>query len=110
MCTQYERRTWTCLEDDDYVYVQRNEFNTCYLVPDEADSTTPGSSGPCGNNAPQFAVSDCETYVGKDYVKSPSSPHVDQCEDYDTGSIVTVSTVGLTTTPTPIGASTRVTG
>ena len=82
MCTQYERRTWTCLQEAGYI--QRNEFNTCYLERDESESTISGGSGPCGAGAPQFAISDCEAYVGEDYVRSPSAV---QCADYDTGSI-----------------------
>ena len=71
-CRQTIRRTWTC--DASKNEIPRNEFNKCYRPP--ADYT--GSSHPaCQSGAPHFTVSDCETYVGQDFLRSSQATNKD---------------------------------
>lgn len=64
-CRQTIRRTWTC--DQSKNQIPRNEFNTCYEPPSDYS----GSGHPaCQSGAPHFAVGDCKTYVGQDFLRS----------------------------------------
>ena len=75
-CRQYQRRTWRCPGET----VPRNQFNTCYQ---RLSSDSDGSHPACLGDVPRFEISDCETYVGRDYMQNPVQFG---CNRYDTGS------------------------
>ena len=81
-CRQYQRRSWTCPGETD----RRNQFNTCYQ---QLSSDLDGSHPACLGDVPQFEISDCETYVGHDYVQNPAQFG---CNSYDTGSAFALRT------------------
>ena len=58
-----------------------NRFNTCYRQP--PDYTAIGHPA-CGAGAPSFAISNCEDYVGQDFVRATDLPFV-PCGGFDTG-------------------------
>ncbi|WP_419915178.1 hypothetical protein [Candidatus Poriferisodalis sp.] len=74
LCRQYQRRHWSCSPP----LRPLNQFNACYRDGQERDS---GGHPACSTAAPQFAISDCETYVGTDYMPDPASF---PCRGYDT--------------------------
>lgn len=74
LCRQYQRRHWSCPPP----LRPLNQFNACYRDGQERDS---GGHPACSTAAPQFAISDCETYVGADYMPDPASF---PCMSYDT--------------------------
>ena len=78
-CKATERLTWSCREG----YSPRNEFNTCYKLPDESHT---GQHLACkaGAGAPNLVAFDCADYVANDYVEPPGS--VD-CDSFDTGDL-----------------------
>ena len=63
-CRAVQRRTWTC-EDGQ---VPRNEFNSCYKLPESAPDQHPA----CGEGSPDFVAMACEDYVGGDYIANPA--------------------------------------
>lgn len=66
-CRAVQRRRWTC--DTAAGYLPSNAFNSCYLESDQTNATHP----PCGPGSPDFPVSDCESYVDRDFLMSPGS-------------------------------------
>ncbi|MXV90680.1 MAG: hypothetical protein F4004_08390 [Acidimicrobiia bacterium] len=72
-CRQVRRRTWSCPSG-----TPTNRFNTCYQAPVDYTGTHPA----CGSGAPSFALSNCESYVGQDFVRAPASL---PCGNFDTG-------------------------
>ncbi len=64
-CRAISRRTWTCAPG----FAPRNEFNSCYRLPDAHTGSHPA----CGEGAPTFVARDCADYVGNDYVRDPDA-------------------------------------
>ncbi|MCY3663625.1 MAG: hypothetical protein OXH28_12505 [bacterium] len=72
-CRRAQRRTWSCPSG-----TPTNRFNTCYQAPADYTGTHPA----CGSGAPSFSISNCESYVGQDFVRAPASV---LCGNFDTG-------------------------
>lgn len=77
-CRQTIRRTWTCDANQDEI--PRNEFNKCYRPPPDYTGIHPA----CQAGAPQFAIGDCATYVGQDFLRSADAANKDCANDYVT--------------------------
>lgn len=74
LCRATIRRSWTCPSGS----IRRNEFNTCYIVPN-----TVVTAPVCATGAPDLVIVDCADYVGNDFVEPPGSV---ACGFYFTGS------------------------
>ena len=82
-CRSTIRRSWTCPQPN---AISRNQFNTCYIVPTGAISSTTV----CATGAPDLVVIDCAAYVGSDFVEPPGSV---PCSSYFTGTAPTLADV-----------------
>ena len=72
-CKRVQRRKWSCPSG-----TPTNRFNTCYQAPPNYVGAHPA----CGAGAPGFAISSCEDYVSRDFVRAPAP---NQCSGFDTG-------------------------
>ena len=64
-CREVRRRTWSCDSG-----IPRNEFNTCYVAPDDYSGSHPA----CDGANPVLVVLSCEEYVGQDFLRDTDAP------------------------------------
>ena len=73
-CRAVQRRTWDCQRGS----IPRNEFNTCFVLPNLLGLVTHPA---CGNGSPSFPISSCAEYVGQDFI-NPADSNAGTCPSY----------------------------